>query len=56
LRCIFIEAHDEVRDKNSKGGREYCHITGLGWKKKVVTVVIWGMMREIRINQIAIPD
>ena len=56
LRCVFVEAHDEVRNKNGEGGRECCHTTGSGWKKEVVVVVIWGMMREMRIDRIATPD
>jgi len=56
LRCVFIEAHDKVQDKNNKGGREYCHTTGSGWKKEVVTIVIWGMIREMRINWITTLD
>ena len=42
MRCVFVEAHDEVRNKNGEGGRECCHTTGSGWKKEVVVVVIWG--------------
>jgi len=56
LRCVFVEAHDEVRNKNGEGGRECCHTTGSGWKKEVVVVVIWGMMREMIIDRIATPD
>jgi len=56
LRCVFVEAHDEVRNKNGEGGRECCHTTDLGWKKEVVIVIIWGMMREMRIDRIATLD
>jgi len=56
LRCVFVEAHDEVRNKNGEGGRECYHTTGSGWKKEVVVVVIWGMMRKMIIDRIATPD